>query len=80
MLADLTLQLQAVRRKSRQPEPSLQLALRGRLRLLENDSREVAHVLGVSPMLWLGACRGPRQGWHEKVRRDGGLQKDGGGS
>ncbi|XP_013012992.1 SH3 domain and tetratricopeptide repeat-containing protein 1 isoform X3 [Cavia porcellus] len=43
---DLTLQLQAMRRKSGHPDPSLQLALRGRLRLLENDGREVARVLG----------------------------------
>ncbi|XP_013362224.1 PREDICTED: SH3 domain and tetratricopeptide repeat-containing protein 1 isoform X2 [Chinchilla lanigera] len=43
---DLTLQLQAVRRKSGHPDPGLQQALRGRLRLLENDSREVARVLG----------------------------------
>ncbi|KFO25735.1 SH3 domain and tetratricopeptide repeats-containing protein 1 [Fukomys damarensis] len=43
---DLTLQLQAVCRKSGQLDPSLQRALRGRLRLLENDSREVACVLG----------------------------------
>nr|XP_031540617.1 SH3 domain and tetratricopeptide repeat-containing protein 1 [Vicugna pacos] len=43
---DLTLQLRAVRRKSGQPDPSLQQVLRGRLRLLENDSREVARALG----------------------------------
>ncbi|XP_014644400.1 PREDICTED: SH3 domain and tetratricopeptide repeat-containing protein 1 [Ceratotherium simum simum] len=43
---DLTLQLLAVRRKSGLPDCGLQQALRGRLRLLENDSREVAHVLG----------------------------------
>lgn len=43
---DLTLQLLAVRRKSGLPDPSLQQTLRGRLRLLENDSREVARVLG----------------------------------
>ncbi|KAM6150282.1 SH3 domain and tetratricopeptide repeat-containing protein 1 [Erethizon dorsatum] len=43
---DLTLQLQAVHRKSGRPDPGLQQALRGRLRLLENDSREVARMLG----------------------------------
>uniref|UniRef100_A0A8C3X9S0 SH3 domain and tetratricopeptide repeats 1 n=1 Tax=Catagonus wagneri TaxID=51154 RepID=A0A8C3X9S0_9CETA len=43
---DLTLQLLAVRRKSGLPDPDLQRALRGRLRLLENDSCEVARVLG----------------------------------
>uniref|UniRef100_A0A8C9PRA6 SH3 domain and tetratricopeptide repeats 1 n=1 Tax=Spermophilus dauricus TaxID=99837 RepID=A0A8C9PRA6_SPEDA len=43
---DLALQLLAVRRKSGQPAPSLQQALRGRLRLLENESQEVARVLG----------------------------------
>ncbi|XP_036136668.1 SH3 domain and tetratricopeptide repeat-containing protein 1 [Molossus molossus] len=43
---DLTLQLQAVRRKSGRPEPRLQQALRARLRLLENDSWEVARTLG----------------------------------
>lgn len=45
---DLTLQLLAVRRKSGLPDPGLQQALRGRLRLLENDSCEVARALGVS--------------------------------
>ncbi|XP_021116001.1 SH3 domain and tetratricopeptide repeat-containing protein 1 isoform X2 [Heterocephalus glaber] len=43
---DLTLQLRAVHRKSGRPDPGLQQALRGRLRLLENDSLEVARVLG----------------------------------
>ncbi|VTJ77818.1 Hypothetical predicted protein [Marmota monax] len=43
---DLALQLLAVRRKSGQPDPGLQQALRGRLRLLENESQEVARVLG----------------------------------
>ncbi|XP_047654153.1 SH3 domain and tetratricopeptide repeat-containing protein 1 [Phacochoerus africanus] len=43
---DLTLQLLAVRRKSGLPDPGLQRALRGRLRLLENDSWEVARALG----------------------------------
>ncbi|GAB5570983.1 SH3 domain and tetratricopeptide repeat-containing protein 1 isoform X3 [Prionailurus iriomotensis] len=43
---DLTLQLLAVRRKTGLPDPSLQRAMRARLRLLENDSREVASVLG----------------------------------
>lgn len=37
-----------MRRKSGLRSPSLQQALRSRLRLLENDSREVARVLGVS--------------------------------
>nr|XP_006043055.1 SH3 domain and tetratricopeptide repeat-containing protein 1 isoform X3 [Bubalus bubalis] len=43
---DLTLQLLAVRRKSGLPDPNLQQALRGRLRLLENESCEVARALG----------------------------------
>nr|XP_040148074.1 SH3 domain and tetratricopeptide repeat-containing protein 1 [Ictidomys tridecemlineatus] len=43
---DLALQLLAVRRKSGQPDPGLQQALRGRLRLMENESQEVARVLG----------------------------------
>ncbi|XP_077731489.1 SH3 domain and tetratricopeptide repeat-containing protein 1 isoform X1 [Canis aureus] len=43
---DLTLQLLAVRRKTGLPDPSLQQTVRRRLRLLENDSREVAHALG----------------------------------
>ncbi|XP_035874282.1 SH3 domain and tetratricopeptide repeat-containing protein 1 isoform X1 [Phyllostomus discolor] len=43
---DLTLQLLAVRRKSGLPDPGLQQALRARLRLLENDSWEVARTLG----------------------------------
>ncbi|XP_036777217.2 SH3 domain and tetratricopeptide repeat-containing protein 1 isoform X3 [Manis pentadactyla] len=43
---DLTLQLLAVRRKSGLPDPRLQQALQGQLRLLENDSREVARALG----------------------------------
>lgn len=60
-LPDLTLQLLAVRRKSGLPDPSLQQTLRGRLRLLENDSREVARVLGVSLSLW-GSWGG---GWEE---------------
>lgn len=47
-LPDLTLQLLAVQRKSGLPDPSLQQVLRGRLRLLENDSWEVARALGVS--------------------------------
>lgn len=46
---DLTLQLRAVRRGSGLPDLGLQLALRARLRLLENDSGEVARALGVSP-------------------------------
>lgn len=47
-LPDLTLQLRAVRRKTGLPDPSLQQTVRSRLRLLENDSREVARALGVS--------------------------------
>ncbi|XP_066243817.1 SH3 domain and tetratricopeptide repeat-containing protein 1 isoform X1 [Saccopteryx leptura] len=43
---DLTLQLLAVRRKSGLPDPGLQQALRAQLRLLENDSWEVARTLG----------------------------------
>ncbi|KAK2500518.1 hypothetical protein MC885_017303 [Smutsia gigantea] len=43
---DLTLQLLAVRRKSGLPDPRLQQVLQGQLRLLENDSREVARALG----------------------------------
>uniref|UniRef100_A0A8C9AYV5 SH3 domain and tetratricopeptide repeats 1 n=2 Tax=Phocoena sinus TaxID=42100 RepID=A0A8C9AYV5_PHOSS len=43
---DLTLQLLAVQRQSGLPDPSLQQVLRGRLRLLENDSWEVARALG----------------------------------
>ncbi|KAM9678850.1 SH3 domain and tetratricopeptide repeat-containing protein 1 isoform 1-T1 [Trichechus inunguis] len=43
---DLTLTLLAMRRRSRRPDPELQQALRARLRLLENDTREVARVLG----------------------------------
>ncbi|XP_055988822.1 SH3 domain and tetratricopeptide repeat-containing protein 1 [Sorex fumeus] len=43
---DLTLRLQAVRRQSGRPDPDLQRALRGHLRLLESDSQELAHVLG----------------------------------
>nr|XP_020020925.1 SH3 domain and tetratricopeptide repeat-containing protein 1 [Castor canadensis] len=43
---DLTLQLLAIRRKNGLPDPGLQQVLRGRLRLLENDSRDVARVLG----------------------------------
>ncbi|KAJ8783425.1 hypothetical protein J1605_009130 [Eschrichtius robustus] len=43
---DLTLQLLAVQRKSGLPDPSLQQVLRGRLRLLENDSWQVARALG----------------------------------
>lgn len=59
--ADLTLQLLAVRRKSGLPDPGLQQALQGRLRLLENDSWEVARTLGVSP-----AALGARaRGWKE---------------
>ncbi|XP_062430542.1 SH3 domain and tetratricopeptide repeat-containing protein 1 [Rhea pennata] len=41
---DISLKLTAVRRKSGCPDPSLQRQLRGRLRLLENDSREVMAV------------------------------------
>lgn len=53
--SDLTLQLLAVRRKSGLRSPSLQQALRSRLRLLENDSREVARVLSVSQPRGLGS-------------------------
>lgn len=53
-LPDLTLQLLAVRRKTGLLDPSLQQTVRSRLRLLENDSREVARALGVS-----AASRGP---------------------
>lgn len=42
---DLTLRLLAVRRTG-QPDPQLQAAVRSRLRLLEGDSREVAQTLG----------------------------------
>lgn len=42
------MQLLAVRRKSGLPDPNLQQALRGQLRLLENESCEVARTLGVS--------------------------------
>uniref|UniRef100_A0A452TZV0 SH3 domain and tetratricopeptide repeats 1 n=1 Tax=Ursus maritimus TaxID=29073 RepID=A0A452TZV0_URSMA len=45
-LPDLTLQLLAVRRKTGLPDPSLQQTMRSQLRLLENDSREVARALG----------------------------------
>ncbi|XP_013815386.2 SH3 domain and tetratricopeptide repeat-containing protein 1 [Apteryx mantelli] len=41
---DISLKLTAVRRKSGCPDPRLQRQLRGRLRLLENDSREVMAV------------------------------------
>ncbi|XP_037385293.1 SH3 domain and tetratricopeptide repeat-containing protein 1 isoform X2 [Talpa occidentalis] len=44
--SDLTLRLLALRRKSGQPDARLQQALRARLRLLENESQEVARVLG----------------------------------
>ncbi|XP_054995123.1 SH3 domain and tetratricopeptide repeat-containing protein 1 [Sorex araneus] len=43
---DLTLRLQAVRRQSGRPDPDLQQALRGHLRLLESDSQELARALG----------------------------------
>lgn len=56
-LPDLTLQLLAVQRKTGLPDPSLQQTVRRRLRLLENDSREVARALGVS-LASLGAWRG----------------------
>lgn len=59
--ADLTLQLLAVRRKSGLPDPSLQQALQDRLRLLENDSWEVARTLGVS----LAALGARGRGWKE---------------
>uniref|UniRef100_A0A8V5GT27 Uncharacterized protein n=1 Tax=Melopsittacus undulatus TaxID=13146 RepID=A0A8V5GT27_MELUD len=41
---DISLQLMMVRRKSGCPDPRLQRQLRGQLRLLENDSREVMAV------------------------------------
>ncbi|XP_061849204.1 SH3 domain and tetratricopeptide repeat-containing protein 1 [Colius striatus] len=41
---DISLTLMMVRRKSGCPDPSLQRQLRGQLRLLENDSREVISV------------------------------------
>ncbi|KAG8508678.1 SH3 domain and tetratricopeptide repeat-containing protein 1, partial [Galemys pyrenaicus] len=44
--ADLSLRLVAVRSGSGRPDPDLQRALRARLRLLENESRAVAQVLG----------------------------------
>lgn len=56
-LPDLTLQLLAVRRKTGLPDPSLQQTVRSQLRLLENDSREVARALGVS-LASLGAQGG----------------------
>ncbi|KAM8808816.1 SH3 domain and tetratricopeptide repeat-containing protein 1 [Eudromia elegans] len=43
---DISLKLTAVRRKSGCSDPRLQRQLRGRLRLLENDSREVMAVFG----------------------------------
>ncbi|XP_006875383.1 PREDICTED: SH3 domain and tetratricopeptide repeat-containing protein 1 [Chrysochloris asiatica] len=43
---DLTLTMLAVRRRSGRPDPRLQQALRTRLRMLENDTQEVARVLG----------------------------------
>lgn len=46
--ADLTLTLRALKSQSGQPDPDLQQALQGRLRLLESDSRELAQALGVS--------------------------------
>uniref|UniRef100_I3N7H4 SH3 domain and tetratricopeptide repeats 1 n=1 Tax=Ictidomys tridecemlineatus TaxID=43179 RepID=I3N7H4_ICTTR len=61
-LPDLALQLLAVRRKSGQPDPGLQQALRGRLRLMENESQEVARVLGVSQPWSLGSLRVTRPG------------------
>ncbi|OXB62315.1 hypothetical protein ASZ78_002958 [Callipepla squamata] len=41
---DISLKLTMVRRKSGNPDPKLQRQLRGQLRLLENDSREVTAV------------------------------------
>ncbi|XP_040449192.1 SH3 domain and tetratricopeptide repeat-containing protein 1 isoform X1 [Falco naumanni] len=41
---DISLKLMMVRRKSQCPDPRLQRQLRGQLRLLENDSREVMAV------------------------------------
>lgn len=65
---DLTLQLLAVRRKSGLRSPSLQQALRSQLRLLENDSREVARVLGVSQPLGAWGASGDTS-LHGKDRR-----------
>lgn len=75
-LPDLTLQLLAVRRKSGLPDPGLQRALRGRLRLLENDSWEVARALGVSlaPLgVWVGPGAGAPhcEGWRRTAGRRG---------
>lgn len=48
---DISLKLTMVRRKSGCPDPILQRQLRGQLRLLENDSREVMAVFSVSQLL-----------------------------
>lgn len=79
-LPDLTLQLLAVRRKSGLPDPNLQQALRGRLRLLENESCEVARALGVSLAPggpgWEKGCGIHTREWG----RGGRLGEEGGGS
>lgn len=45
---DISLKLMMVRGKSGCPDPRLQRQLRGQLRLLESDSREVTAVFSVS--------------------------------
>ena len=71
-LPDLTLQLLAVRRKTGLPDPSLQQTVRNRLRLLENDSREVACVLGVSLASWgAGKVGGGAAPWRRARLRTG---------
>ena len=75
-LPDLTLQLLAVRRKSGLPDPNLQQALRGRLRLLENESCEVARALRVSlaPGV-LGEGRGAGSTLANRAEEDGSEKK-----
>lgn len=51
---DISLKLTMVKRKSGCPDPKLQRQLRGQLRLLENDSKEVMTVFSVSQPL--GNC------------------------
>lgn len=51
---DISLKLTMVRRKSGRPDSRLQRQLRGQLRLLENDSREVMAVFSVSKLF--GNC------------------------
>lgn len=52
--SDISLKLTMVKRKSGCPDPKLQRQLRGQLRLLENDSKEVMTVFSVSQLL--GNC------------------------